>query len=143
MVPFSCWRWYFRQYGRSEPLVQDSTPLSFVWGLRKHKPWDIPSMDPDYAMALARDMKHREMLWPRTPLCGQRALYDFSWVGKAEELARQKGYYSPVVVEVGRGQGQLVIDLIKETGGSARSSACCRFDVRFLQTRGAGLIYPV
>ncbi|KAK3302984.1 S-adenosyl-L-methionine-dependent methyltransferase [Chaetomium strumarium] len=118
MRPYSNWPWYFRQYGRREPLMQNPTPFSFAWGLPMHSPWEIMAMDPDYASTFGRGMKHKEKVWPRTPLCGRGALYDFSWVGvEAEKLAQQMGHFVPVVVDVGGGQGQLVIDLIREIRG--------------------------
>ncbi|KAK4164669.1 Demethylsterigmatocystin 6-O-methyltransferase [Cladorrhinum sp. PSN259] len=115
MKPYAHWPEYFSTYGRREPSHgQTHTPFSYAWGHPELPPWEVKALFPEYSVQFTRAMKAREMIGGDVKLVGQEALYDFTWVGKEEEIGDER---EVKVVDVGGGLGQLLRDLVKTVEG--------------------------
>ncbi|KAK4038547.1 Demethylsterigmatocystin 6-O-methyltransferase [Parachaetomium inaequale] len=126
MKPFAHWPAFFAAHGRREPPGQTHTPFSFGWGHAELPPWEVKALYPEYASAFARSMRSRQIVGGNTPVTGEGALYDLSWVGEeAEKMEEGRA----VVVDVGGGLGQLVREVVRDVEG-VRGGQCV------LQDRG-------
>ncbi|KAK4140759.1 uncharacterized protein C8A04DRAFT_39668 [Dichotomopilus funicola] len=132
MRPFARWPDYFDIYGRCEPPEQRFTPFSFAWDCPDLEPWEVKAEYPDYASAFARSMQSKEMVGGDTVLVGEEAVYDMAWVGEeAKVFCNYKPWenWTPTLVDVGGGLGQLLQDVLRDVDG-LRPEQCLLQDRR-------------